>query len=267
MDFLIVAIFGGFLGCAEILSRYRDAPFKAIFNWYAGIYVLVNAIAAICALLLIHLFDLTFGQESDVEKLRWVQIMIAGFGAMLFFRSSFFIFKIGDQNVGLGPSTILQIMLDVLDSEVDRARAKQRGKIVEDVMMNVNFQAASKPLPLVAFSLMQNLPTSIQHDVADEVVILENDKDMSDSAKSIALGCILMNNVGEDVLKESVKLLWKDICKEPDSLPGEEIEKTPSKERKLEEILEASLSEAERRGMIRGVEGVSNSQAEGSEDQ
>ena len=37
------ALVGLVVGTVEILQRYRDAPFRAVFNLWGGGYVLLNA--------------------------------------------------------------------------------------------------------------------------------------------------------------------------------------------------------------------------------
>ena len=49
MDYVVVAVLGVFVGAREIASRYRDAPWQAVWNPAAAAYVAVNAAAAIAA--------------------------------------------------------------------------------------------------------------------------------------------------------------------------------------------------------------------------
>lgn len=45
---------------------------------------------------------------------------MAGVSAMAFFRSSLFVVRAGDRDVGVGPSGFLQIFLTAADRAVDR---------------------------------------------------------------------------------------------------------------------------------------------------
>ena len=67
-DFIIAGIFGAFIGSVELLSRYRDAPFRAASSVSAITYVALNIVASLGALWLLRLFGVTFGIESDPEK-------------------------------------------------------------------------------------------------------------------------------------------------------------------------------------------------------
>jgi hypothetical protein len=33
LDFAVVAVLGAFVGGGELVSRYRDAPARALYNW------------------------------------------------------------------------------------------------------------------------------------------------------------------------------------------------------------------------------------------
>lgn len=213
IDYLLVAVFGGLVGSTELLSRYRDAPFRVIFSKYSIAYILLNIIAAMLALWMLRLFGVNFGLDApaDVDKLRWVQILAAGFGAMLLFRSSVFVIRVGEQDMSIGPNSVLEVLLSVLDREVDRERAQKRADVVASVMKDVSFRKASDELPVVAFALMQNLPREDQDAIANKVLQLGQSRDLSDAARAYALGLTLMDYVGERVLGSSVTLIGSEI--------------------------------------------------------
>src|SRR5437870_1536063 len=105
MTYVLVAVLGAFVGATELMSRYRDAPFLSVATWGSALYIGVNTLAAVIALFLLD----TFGQQllssySNGLQKDAVRIMIAGFGAIAFLRSSLFRIRIDQTDVGIGPS-------------------------------------------------------------------------------------------------------------------------------------------------------------------
>jgi hypothetical protein len=222
IDFLLVGIFGALVGTTELLSRYRDAPLRVIFSWFAIGYIVVNVLAAMGALWLVRLFGIDFGLDplTQAMKLRWVQVMAAGFASMMLFRSSIFVLRVGDQDVSVGPSSVLDVLLTVLDREIDRKRAQERAKEVDQVMDGISFRKASDQLPVVAFALMQNLPREEQDQIINKVLQLTQNTKLSEAARSKALGLALMDFVGKRVLEEAVELVREDIISVPPQTEG-----------------------------------------------
>jgi len=209
MDYVAVALIGGLVGLGELIARYRDAPGTALRNAAAGLYIGINAAAALAALGLVRAFGWTFGTESG-EALRWTQVLIAGFGAMAIFRSALFIVRAGDQDVGVGPSGFLQVVLNAADRAVDRRRAGARAGEVSRAMDGVAFAKAAEALPSYCLALMQNASEDEKVALANQVTLLR-DAHMEDRAKSLALGLALMNVVGRGVLEAAVLTLRDEI--------------------------------------------------------
>ena len=212
-DFAIVVALGALIGIGELISRYRDDPASVVMTPPGIIYLMLNASAAAAALALIRLYGWSFGIEvDDTEKLRWVQVLVAGLGAMALFRSSLFNVRIGNQDIAVGPNTFLQVALTATDSEVDRQRAARRAKLVAKIMDRVLFDKAYTALPKLCVSLMQNLPPERAQQVERDAVELNRRKDLSLRGKGLTLGLILMNNVGVDVLSAAVTSLGDEIA-------------------------------------------------------
>src|SRR5208282_5750272 len=88
---------------------------------------------------------------------RWTQILMAGVSAMAFFRTSLFVVRAGDRDVGVGPSGFLQIFLTAADRAVDRKRAAARSKAVVEAMKDVDYDKAKSALLPYCLALMQNI--------------------------------------------------------------------------------------------------------------
>lgn len=210
LDIGIAAAIGGLVGAGELVARYRDAPASALRTRPALFYVLTNGLASALALGASHTFDWRFGFDAEGVRLRWLQIAIAGFGAMAVFRSSLFTTRVGDQDVGVGPSAFLSVILIAADRAVDRVRASARAPAVAKIMDGVVFDNAVEALPVYCFALMQNLSADEQEVFGRQVRALR-DSGMRDRAKSLALGLALVDLVGEPVLRAAVETLSNDI--------------------------------------------------------
>jgi hypothetical protein len=91
----------------------------------ASLYVAVNAAASLLALLLANGFDWDFGLGgAEPATIEWTRAVIAGFGAAALFRSSLFTRRVGSDDVDIGPSSALKILLEVTDEQVDRNRGE-----------------------------------------------------------------------------------------------------------------------------------------------
>jgi hypothetical protein len=211
--YLLVALIGGLLGGCELLARYRDEPVQAVLNWAALFYVGVNVAASMVALLLIQIFEVSFGIDPAAgNQLATVQILAAGLGAMAFFRTSLFTARVGDQDVPLGPGYVIQILLNVTDRAVDRGRAKPRAEEIAEIMSDVDFMKAKTSLPPLCFGLMQNVSSEEQKAIADQVnLIVTPQPGESSRLQSILLGLLLLGLVGKDVLKAAIAALKGEI--------------------------------------------------------
>jgi len=211
LDGVLVGLLGVFVGSGELVSRYRDAPGSALRTPPALLYMALNGAAAILALALMRAFGWTLGVQG-ADAVRWTQVLAAGFGAMAVFRTSLFTIRVGDQEIGVGPISFLQVVLSTADRAVDRARAKDRSAAVKAAMKGIAFQKAYQALPAYAFALMQNLPEEDQQLFARQVGLLAS-AEMDEDVKTLILGLALMNLVGRDVLIAAVNSLREDIQK------------------------------------------------------
>jgi len=209
MSYIIVFIIGAFVGIAELLSRYRDEPFKVLFSAPGLFYLLVNACASVFALFMIDAFEWRFGidEDSSQDALRAVQVLCGGFGAIALFRSALFTIRIDGNDVNVGPNAFLQIMLSACDRAVDRNRASSRAAKVVKIMKGLDFDQVKTDLPVLCFGFMQNLEKTTQETVAAEILALDEDVEMKNEVKLVPLGLSLMNVVGENVLQAAVDAL------------------------------------------------------------
>jgi hypothetical protein len=205
---------GGGVGAAELVSRYKDRPERAITTYPAAFYVLVNGLGSLIALYLISVFPEWLKWES-LDK--WdtgttvKAVLLAGFSAILFFRTSLFKLRVGDSDLAVGPSIVLDSLLVAADRAVDRVMAQPRAEFVQGLLGNVSFEKAASILPAHCLALMQNVSGSESQRIAGVVNALRAEKDMPDKIKSFNLGLILLTVVGERVLQIAVKGLQADL--------------------------------------------------------
>jgi hypothetical protein len=207
LDWAGAAALGGLVGASELVSRYKDNPAAALKTWPAIFYISVNIIASVAALGLIRGYG-WFGPA------RLTQILMAGVSAMAFFRTSLFVVRAGDRDVGVGPSGFLQIFLAAADRDVDRARAAARSDAVAKVMKGVDFDKALQILAPYCIALLQNLSPEDQG-VLERVLERLKEREAEPNVKVLLLGIELMNVVGVDVLTTAVKSLDEQIRSVP----------------------------------------------------
>jgi len=208
LDWAAAAALGGIVGVSELISRYKDDPWAAIKSWPAIFYLSINSAASVAALLLMP--------DGWLGLSRGMRILMAGISAMAFFRTSLFVVRAGDRDVGVGPSGFLQIFLGAADRAVDRKRAAARSDAVDKVMKGVDFAKAWKALPPYCLALMQNISPEDQR-VLTRVVEDLDKRDAEPNVKALLLGIELINVVGVDVLTTAVESLGEQIRSVPEA--------------------------------------------------
>jgi hypothetical protein len=214
--YALTALFGLLVGATELISRYRDDPMAPLTTIPGVIYIGTNAIASIGALWILQTQNVapTFGGLPPELG----QVLMAGFGTMLFFRSSLFNVRVGETEVAIGPAAVLQIILNSADRACDRLRAGPRSDRVSRIMRGVSFEQAKVQLRLHINALMQNIGEAEQKQL--ERAIEDIGKvTMSDEAKAYSLGLLMMNIVGEDVLERAVGVLGPLVRVPPPDIP------------------------------------------------
>ena len=217
IDYLGVGLLGALVGIGELVSRYRDAPEHALIARPALLYIALNAAASCAGLALIHAYGWTFtppapgaGAVSSAVATRLTQVLVAGAGALVLFRSSIINIRVGGQDVGVGPIVFFQVVLGATDNAVDRLRAVARQTIIKNVLTKVSYVNARVALPAYCMGLMQNLPARDQEDFARRLREIDNSP-VPDDIKARLLGLALLGLVGEDLLTAAVRDLGKQI--------------------------------------------------------
>lgn len=201
-QYVFTCAIGGMVGVAELVSRYRDEPLKLFVVPSAWLYILLNASASAAALLLARTYNWSLG-ATDPASISVTQVLLSGLGAMVVLRSHVFNLKVDGRDVPVGPSVLLVALLGAADRGVDRVRAVSRSKMAFEIMQDVSFNAARKPLATYSLSLLQNVSPSEQQGLSEAIDALAR-SDLTDTQKSLNLGLILMGLIGPAALRHAV---------------------------------------------------------------
>ena len=184
---------GALLGLAELLGRYRDAPFAALKNWATVIYSLVNFVASLVTLVFLRKFKLISWPESTIAAQGLAEIAVAGLGALAILRIGITV-QVAGQTLTISVMSMLQPILQAADNEVDRARAAERLRITNELMLGLDVRKAFSDLPPLCLALMQAVSPLEQKRLADDIKAIEA-VNTSDDTKLISLGSALLGIV------------------------------------------------------------------------
>ncbi|POM24198.1 hypothetical protein BTM25_28250 [Actinomadura rubteroloni] len=212
--YLVTISLSCLVGVAELVSRYRDRPVALLRVVSTWVYVLINGGAGAASLLLMRTYGWKFGVHSP-SVVGATQVLVASLGSMMVFRSAVFTVRVGDEDVAVGPSTLLTSLLAAADRGVDRMQASTRAEVAGQIMRGVSFALAQLALPTYCLGLLQNVSAEDQQALRTAVDALAG-SDMTDRQKALNLGLLLMNIAGPDVLRAAVRTLAEEIKRTPE---------------------------------------------------
>ncbi|MBC7784906.1 MAG: hypothetical protein H7144_13795 [Burkholderiales bacterium] len=190
-------LFGGLVGAAEIVSRYRDEPIRACYSPFGLIYLLCNAAMSVAALYLIVRLPESYGA---IRSNRIIAAIAAGFGASVIMRTRLAVIRTADnKDVSIGPDIVTRLLLSVIDHKIDRYRALRRQRLVVatvPVMRELgSFRDAANYLTnsLLAF---QNLDEALRSQLTVSVEAIDHEN-LPVDVKLLAMGFIFLSICGE----------------------------------------------------------------------
>jgi hypothetical protein len=234
-EYLAAALCGAGLGATELLSRYRDAPFETLKVRSARNYLLINAGLAVVSLFLLQTIASGLIPAADTPLQKSIyEVLIAGFGGALLFRSAIVRSRIGDADIGVGPSFVIETLLATTDRQVDRQRAIDRADKVAPLMSDLNVAVVTTVLVPYSLSLLQNLSAQERQDIETKVESLVTKK-VDEDVKPLIFGLMLVNLVGADALQKAKTSLSSVIDKKraenPNIPPADLIKKVIDEQR------------------------------------
>jgi hypothetical protein len=206
---VIAGVIASGVGLAEIVTRYRSDPGRALKTLAAALYLVLNGVAGVGALYLVDALGWTFGQSHHVTVWR---ILVAGLGALAFFRSSLFMAKIGGSDVPVGPNIVLEGLLNACDRDVDRRCAEAIAReLREEDLTGLDPTSTMTNLPVLCLALMQNFPPSDQALLGAELNKVRTDRALLPEAQVRAVIVQLSKFLSADlvlgVIRDSKALL------------------------------------------------------------
>lgn len=190
-------IFGTLVGVAEIASRYRDEPLKAVLSPFGLIYEAINGFLSVLALFLILRYRDRFGAIGQDPLLAAIT---AGFGAAVVMRTRIAVLKSPDgTDIAIGPDQVITTLLQVIDTNIDRWRAVRRQNILSHNFARLrelgDFKDAWRYLgaSMLAF---QNLNVSQKKSLSETYNDYEARQE-PDDIKRLGVGFIFLTLVGE----------------------------------------------------------------------
>ena len=184
--------------------------------------MLINAIAALGALAVIDALGWRFGLPSDSSPtaVSVMQVLVAGLSSAALFRSSLFTVRMGQEDVGIGPSAVLDVILRAVDRAVDRRRAIARLQILSALQPNLSFERDATVLAAIAMAALQNVSLDEAERLGHQANSLRVRNDIPDDVKMRVFALDLMQLVGEAGLRAAIDQLDQPRPVTPEPVPS-----------------------------------------------
>lgn len=211
-NFLLAFAIGSFYGFTELLSRYQR--FDNIWKLRAGkAYIIFNGMmsgAVFCMMEYGKLRIILGGYQSG----EFTKVILAGTAAMLVLRSSVANLKLNGKDVQIGLAPILQVFLNAVNREYDRNDALTVLSDVTTIMKGIDFVQAERNLPFLSEYLMKSLSNEESEFIGKSVSEISNNLDSDNDAKVIALGLLLAQYTGIELLRTIVNNLRERLLRD-----------------------------------------------------
>ncbi|MCG7536627.1 hypothetical protein [Pseudoalteromonas sp. OOF1S-7] len=157
----VVFFLGALAAYIELSSRYPDSPESLLFIGATQLYLTLNALLCYFAFVCLKTFDLgpTITDPAVPKHAQYMlDVITAVFSTQLIFRSSLFVLKDDSNNNSKsgGLAGFITGLLDLIDSHVDRHRARKRSEDIHKIIGTVSaFDLTHIVLPYLE-QLLQN---------------------------------------------------------------------------------------------------------------
>jgi hypothetical protein len=225
MDYLAVFVLAALVAVSELVARYKDNPSRALTSGPGIGYVALNGAIGIAALYLLKIFapDMFGLSGCDADPLpagcdkAWLgMVLAAAFGSLAVMRSAFARVTIQGEELGVGPSAIIEILQRALDREVDRQRAFRRMDELPSSLRDMPLDVINTTLPALCVELMQNLSAEEKKALEQRIKLVPELK-IHEKMRPLIVALILQEYVGRDVLARAVEKIatdYKDVLDE-----------------------------------------------------
>ncbi|HEY6242730.1 MAG TPA: hypothetical protein VIX17_02215 [Pyrinomonadaceae bacterium] len=211
---ILTVVFGAIVGASEIMSRYRDEPFQAIFSPPGRVYMLLNGVISASAYLLLLKYRATVLPSLNKDNL--MTSVVAGFGAMMFLRSKLFSFRTeGGEAFSVGPDAVLSTLLNSVNRRVDRFLSYIRQEIVYDEAVTIQKPEEAPNFLAMYLTAYQNIPDDEKKVLAEDIQAVLNRSDLNATLKLMAISFGFMNIGGYRNFRALMALLRKYESRPP----------------------------------------------------
>jgi hypothetical protein len=210
--------FGALVGFSEILSRYRDEPLLAAITEAGLAYLTLNGLISLIAFAVLREYpDKIFpGLQKDI----FLTAVTAGFGGMVIFRSKLFTFKSSDGNdYAIGPAIVLDTILKMIDSKIDRRRATDRQQRVFDAVFGIeDFPSVANYFEASLLSF-QNLSQDDKTQISSVIDQYRKTTNWPNTLKVLGLGFAFLTIAGEENFDLVIFNLKRFLLSRPPTAP------------------------------------------------
>ena len=198
---LLVFALGALVGFVEVLVRFRDEPFQAASSNPGVVYFSINGMAATAIYVLIRYLDVNFGAPANSHLAHVMQVTIAAFSGIAFLRSGFFVGK--DKNTGenmmYGPALVLESILAVVSTQVDRQRALRRIRFAEELSKTLALLQAQGMLGILSASV-QTMPADQAAGISTTAASIGSNTGLDENVKVRMLLLLYLTHFGEQAV-------------------------------------------------------------------
>jgi hypothetical protein len=198
---------GCITGLAEVLPRYRDDPMKAARCRAGVVYWLLNGIVSLTVFWAVILYapaSLHLQPGALIAHSDWIKAMLlAGFGAMAVVRAKIFKATLSNgQEISVGPEHVINVLFETANSYIAKSRALERTKLVERIFSRLDFTKLRYRVFTLALIARQSLSPEDQRALGDAVGKIDADSTLPMPEKSLRVGYLLLDYVGEAFLRD-----------------------------------------------------------------
>ena len=196
--YLFAFSIGFAVGLSELLSRY-DWSIKMILTSRPGwTYTVVNGIAAAIAYRAAVDLNIPAGL---IGKPEWWRVLLVSGIAMALLRSAFATIRIGEERVGLGLVSVVNVFLSRAERGLDQHLTRTRWKHVGSIVADLEYEATREYFLGVTLTVLPSLTDSERETIQSETDKIQK-LDVDSDTKMILLAMYVAAKLGDDLFLE-----------------------------------------------------------------
>jgi len=217
---VLSASLGAFIGFAELVSRYRDEPMRAVSTRPGVLYITLNGAVGACVYGILVRYSKSILPSLSGDLL--LTSIVAGFGGMAILRSKFFTLQTAaGEDIPIGADAAITAFLNAADRGVDRNRAVRRIELVREASRRVIDPTAARDFFQVSLAAFQSLP-ELERESASRDIEAVYKTDYPSRLKVQALCYGILSRTGEETFQVMIDGLV-EYLRGTDSLEQQEL--------------------------------------------